>query len=372
MDVVMTSPSRAPLPYGGRLMFAQSWEDPACDRRALCPGPRDTIVAITSGGDNVLEFLLTDVERVIAVDLNPTQTYLLELKIAAFRHLSHAEMLQLLGVRPSGEARRLYARLRDALNGEAREYWDSHLDWLDRGVLVSGGFERYFALLRGALRWTVGRARIQRLFTLDPEEQRRFYEREWNGFRWRAFIRIGCSKTVLGSRLDPSWFAHAEGVTSFGAHFANLAAHAIGTLPARSNYFLAQILLGRYVDEAQVPQYLQLQNFAVIRSRLDRLQPVTGDIGEVLASLPDRAADCFALSNAFEYGPAELFERAKRELRRVARPGARIALRNLLAPRRLADDPAFVVDTVLSEELRLADRGFIYSRFEAGKLRDAQ
>src|SRR5438045_4090672 len=57
-------PPAGQLPYGGRLMFTQSWEDPACDRRALRPSPGETIFAITSGGDNVLEFLLTDPEQV--------------------------------------------------------------------------------------------------------------------------------------------------------------------------------------------------------------------------------------------------------------------------------------------------------------------
>ena len=361
----------SPLPYGGRLMFTQSWEDPACDRRALCPAPGETIFAITSGGDNVFEFLLTDPARVISVDLNPTQTHLLELKIAAFRRLSHAEMLALLGVAPPRHARRLYGGLRDALSPSARDYWDAHLEWLDRGVLTCGGFERYFALLRGMLRWIVGRRRMERLFTLRPDEQPRFYEREWNGLRWRAFIRIGCSKAVLGNRLDPSWFVHADGERSFGAHFAGLAAHAIGTLPARSNYFLAQILLGRYLDETQTPAYLRAEHFTTIRSRIDRLEPVTADVGDALAALPARSVDSFALSNVFEYSPADLFDRSKREVRRVARPGARVALRNLLAPRRLADDPAFVVDAPLSEELRRADRGFIYSRFEAAQLRGA-
>src|SRR5690606_9807357 len=86
------------FPYGGRLMFTQSWEDPACDLRALCPKSGDVLFAITSGADNVLEFLLSDPAFVLAVDLNPTQNYLFELKAAGFATLRHAELLQLLGV----------------------------------------------------------------------------------------------------------------------------------------------------------------------------------------------------------------------------------------------------------------------------------
>jgi S-adenosylmethionine-diacylglycerol 3-amino-3-carboxypropyl transferase len=361
-----------PAPYGGRLMFTQSWEDPECDLAALRPRPGETILGVTSGGDNVLGFLLSGASQVIAVDLNPTQTWLLELKMAAFRRLTHAELLELLGVRRPAAARALYARLRGDLSPEGRTFFDAHLPWLDSGLLVAGGFERYFAMLRGALRWIVGRRRMARLFTLPRDRQREFYEREWNNLRWRALLRVVCSKWMLGRRLDPTWFEHADGIGSFGAHFTGLASHVIGDLDARSNYFLAQILLGRYVDEAEVPAYLRPEHFDTIRARLDRLRPVTADVGDLLARLPDRSVDAFALSNVFEYSPPGLFSRAKVELRRAARPLARFALRNLLAPRRLADDAAFVVDPDLGERLRLADRGFIYSHFEAATLRETQ
>ena len=354
------------IPYRGRLMFAQSWEDPACDLAALQSQPGDTILAITSGGDNVLGFLLTDPQQVIAVDVNPAQTYLLELKKAAFRRLTHTNMLVLLGVR-AGDRLARFDRLRDDLSPSARAFWDTKKRCLARGLLTQGAFERYYAMLRAMLGTVIGRRRLERLFTLSFEEQRDFYEREWDTWGWRMLVRIGCSRYVLGQRLDPSWFAHAD-VPSFGAHFFRLAEHVIAELPARSNYFLAQLLLGRYLDEATVPEYLKEEHFGTIRNRLDRVTAITADIGQALSELPRASIDCFALSNVFEYSPRELFDRSMATLVRVARPSARLSLRNLLAPRRLASHPAFVVDTTLSRRLRDADRGFIYSSFEAARL----
>jgi len=355
------------VPYGGRLMFTQSWEDPACDLAALRPQPGETVLAIISGCDNIFGLLLTDPAQLIAVDLNPAQVYLLELKRAAFRRLSHAEMLNLLGVRAGAERQWLFQRLRGDLSPTALEFWDAREEWFDRGLLTRGGFERYYAMLRALLRVVIGRRRLERLFTLRLAEQRDFYIQDWDTLRWRALVRIACSKYVLGKRLDPSWFAHAE-VSSFGKHFARLAEHVVAELPARSNYFLAQLLLGRYLDEDTVPDYLRAENFETIRQRLDRISAVTADIGAAVEALKPQSIDCFALSNVFEYSPLELFERTREMLVRAARPGARFALRNLLAPRRLADHPAFLIDTGLSARLRDADRGFIYSRFEAATL----
>jgi S-adenosylmethionine:diacylglycerol 3-amino-3-carboxypropyl transferase len=362
------SESNSPqLPYGGRLMFTQSWEDPQCDLAALRPQPGDTILAIISGGDNVFGLLLSDPAEVIAVDLNPTQVYLLELKRAAFRGLTHGEMLVLLGVRGGADPQPLYQKLRPDLSPAALEFWDARVAWFDQGLLVRGGFERYYAMCRAMLRIVIGRRKLERLFTLRPAEQRAFYSQEWNTWRWRALLRIACSKYVLGKRLDPAWFAHAE-ISSFGAHFARLAEHAVAELPARSNYFLAQIFLGRYLDENSVPEYLRPENFETIRERLGRITPVMADIGSAVSALAPQSVNCFALSNVFEYSPPALFEQTLSALVRASRPGARFALRNLLAPRRLADHAEFSVDASLSAELRDADRGFIYSRFEAATL----
>jgi S-adenosylmethionine-diacylglycerol 3-amino-3-carboxypropyl transferase len=352
-------------------MFTQSWEDPACDLAALRPQPGETIFAIISGCDNVLGFLLTDPARVIAVDLNPTQTYLLELKRAAFRGLSHAEMLELLGVRASTRRRSLYERLRDDLNPAALGFWDNHRPFFDLGLLVRGGFERYYALVRTLLRVVIGRHRLEKLFTLQPDAQRGFYDREWDTWRWRILLRLVCSKYILGKKLDPTWFTHAE-ITSFGEHFTRIAEHAIAELPARSNYFLAQLLLGGYLDEDSVPDYLRAEHFETIRCREDRIHAEIADVGAAIKALDPQSIDCFALSNVFEYSPQDLFEQTLPALVRAARPGARFALRNLLAPRRLADHAEFWIDAELSAQLREADRGFIYSRFEAASLASAK
>jgi S-adenosylmethionine-diacylglycerol 3-amino-3-carboxypropyl transferase len=120
-----------------------------------------------------------------------------------------------------------------------------------------------------------------------------------------------------------------------------------------------------------VPDYLRAEHFETIRQRLDRISAVTADVGDAVEALDPHSVDCFALSNVFEYSPRDLFERTLTSLVRAARPGARFALRNLLAPRRFEGHPEFLVDLDLSARLRNADRGFIYSRFEAATLANA-
>lgn len=353
-------------PYDGKLMFTQSWEDPACDRTAVEIQPGDHVLAVTSGGDNILEFLCDDPAKIIAVDINPAQTWLFELKRAAFNRLDHQTMLDLLGVGNRLVAAEIYREVRTDLSPQARAFFNDRIDWFNAGLLTQGGFERYFAILSRIIALAVGRRNMETLFTLSPDQQQDFYRNNWNGWRWRTLIRFGCSKWLLGNRLDPSWFRSSDNA-DFGGHFLKLAEHVLTRIPTRDNYFLAQMFFGRYLA-GSVPAYLRAENFATIRDRINRIEPRTADIGDALRALPPRSIDVFALSNVFEYSPVALFDAGKDEILRVARPGARLALRNLLAPRRLADDPRFIVDVDLSERLRMNDRGFIYSRFEAARL----
>jgi len=63
-----------------QLLFGMSWEDPASDQRALSIKPGETLVTIGSGGCNSLTLLLDDPGKVYAVDINASQSSLLELK----------------------------------------------------------------------------------------------------------------------------------------------------------------------------------------------------------------------------------------------------------------------------------------------------
>src|SRR6516165_2482340 len=71
------------------LIYNTCWEDPALDRQALQLTEDDRLVVITSAGCNALDYLLSGCGEVNAVDMNPIQNALLELKTAAALSLDH-------------------------------------------------------------------------------------------------------------------------------------------------------------------------------------------------------------------------------------------------------------------------------------------
>ena len=116
--------------YSRSLVYNTCWEDPAVDRQALQLTSNDTILVITSAGCNTLDYALQAPRRIHAVDANPRQTALLELKIAGIRGLDFEDFFLLFGHGRHARFRDLYGDvLRRDLSSFAQSYWDKNGAW---------------------------------------------------------------------------------------------------------------------------------------------------------------------------------------------------------------------------------------------------
>ena len=348
------------------ILYAQCWEDPEIDREALRIGPDDTVFSITSGGCNTLTFLIDNPRTVYALDLNPRQNYLLDLKMGAFAALPYGEMLELLGVRPSRRRRELYARVRGALALASRRYWDERQVKVDQGLMHAGRYEGYMRLLRHCLERFKGKRLIREFFDAeDPAERVRLYRQQWDTAFWRLFTRVFLSRTMMTTLFTKEFFTFVEGSFSFGSHFAQLVERALTRMPLRENYFASYILLGRYYDEDHLPPYLMREHFDLIRSRLARVHMITGTCGGFFTAMPNDSIQQFNFTNIFEWLPEEDLEGILREAWRVGSPGAVMTYRNLLVRRERPPALRMMIeqDRTLAAALHARDRSFIYRNY---------
>ena len=117
-----------------------------------------------------------------------------------------------------------------------------------------------------------GRRKIERLLSLESlQEQREFFDREWNTRRWRLLFPALLNRWTFNRAYDPAFFRGVEN-PSFADHFRRLVEHALCDVPVRNNYFLHQMLLGTYPNQVPdgVPPYLERTQREVLRARLDR------------------------------------------------------------------------------------------------------
>jgi S-adenosylmethionine-diacylglycerol 3-amino-3-carboxypropyl transferase len=372
-------PRERPAPAGARpdrqaprfwlrgIRYASCWEDAAVVAEGLAPLAGARCLSVASGGDNTFSLLARRPESVLAVDVNPAQLALVELKAAAFAALPHADLVRFLGATgaprrsdPLGPWRlRTYATtLRPRLGARARALWDAQTRRLATGVVHSGRLEGYFQLFRRVvLPLAHRRATVDALLApMDPAARERFYEEVWDTPRWRLLARLFFGREAMG-RLgrDPACFRHVD--RPVGPAILARARHALSTQPAHANPYLRYILTGGF--EPLLPDYLRPEHHEPIRDGLSRLTLREATLEAVLPGLAAASLDAFNLSDVGEYVSPAAFHALLREVRRTASRGARIAWWNLLAPR---EHPA---DLDASLEVRAADSAALHERAQA-------
>ena len=154
-----------------KLVFTHNWEDPESDHAALNIKSNDTVLTITSGGCNVLGFLLFDPEVIYSIDINPAQSYLLELKIAAIKCLGFDDFISFAGLKEHDNRAKLYDRMKPFLSKEALGFWNQHDKILAHGFVMNGKYERFIRLAGKFLNLLQGKKRVQGLFNEKSKEE---------------------------------------------------------------------------------------------------------------------------------------------------------------------------------------------------------
>lgn len=88
---------RRPKGFPPTFLYSLSWEDPREDAKVLDINPNDTVLTLTSGGCNALDIILQGARCVVGVDMNPAQSYLLELKRVAVIRLPFEDVWKIFG-----------------------------------------------------------------------------------------------------------------------------------------------------------------------------------------------------------------------------------------------------------------------------------
>lgn len=326
--------------YSRSLVYNTCWEDPAVDRQALCLKPTDTVLVITSAGCNVLDYALAGAKRIHAVDANPRQNALLELKLAAIRKLDYDDFFALFGHGYHPSFPLLYReKLRGELSDFARKFWDDRLAWF---ASKQGSF--YYHSLsgmvaRGFRTWFRYRPElasgISALFSAgDIEEQRQLYREHVSHRLWSRPINWMLGRQITMSMLGVPYpqrkevqAQHPHGVAGF---IREAVEYVIEELPLRDNYFWRVYFGGRYTPEC-CPEYLKEDNFLALKNgRADAIQFHTSLITDFLED-SEEAIDKFVLLDHMDwmscYYPEALIEEWNLILDRAA-PGGRIIFRS--------------------------------------------
>lgn len=259
--------------HGNNLVYNTCWEDPRLDREALQLTSEDRVLVITSAGCNALDYALTGPAHVHAVDMNPRQNALLELKLAGIRKLQYEDFYGLFGNGHHLKAASIYqSTLRSELSPWSQTYWDKWIKFFDnprrtfyyRGT--SGAFARMIHYY------------IDRAAKLRPEvndimaagsvaEQQEIYGRIKERF-WSRSLRFALNRDTTLSMLGVPKAQRQQienqypgGILSF---IQDSMEAVFAKLPMHDNYFWRVYITGSYTPTC-CPEYLKPDNFTKLQ-----------------------------------------------------------------------------------------------------------
>ena len=351
-----------------RIAYSTCWEDFDIIKEALKIKKGDTVLSITSGGCNVLNFLIHDPKKIIAVDFNPNQNHILRLKIEAIKHLNHQDFIELFGIVRTNRSLKTYRKLRKYLPKETQVFWNRNSRAIKKGITYNGKQERYIHSVGQYLRYLKGEGiLIDFLKSKNLKEQTEFFNKNLKDFSWKLYFNIVYNKPVMMIAKDKFVFNQIED-SSYHIKFRKRVENAALSVPAKNNHFMSFALLGYYLNEYYYPHYFKKKNFEYLKKRVDRIEIKTGPIQEILKDLPDNSINKFNLSNVLDWTSMEEFKNIICDVIRVGKDKSRFCYLNTLMKRHI---PKFTnIKSYKKEANRLLkkDKSFLYENFEIGEI----
>jgi S-adenosylmethionine-diacylglycerol 3-amino-3-carboxypropyl transferase len=274
--------------HGNNLVYNTCWEDPRLDRTALKLGPDDNVLVITSAGCNALDYALVSPNHVHAVDMNPRQNALLDLKMAAIRNLEFGDFFKMFGEGRLPGVKEIYQqKLRSELPAWSQQFWDKKIKWFDNRKKTF-----YYRGTSGAI------ARMIRMYTdnvirvrphLDSlmnaesvEEQKTIYETHLKKKFWSGLMKFTMNRDTTMSMLGVPKAQRRQIETQYEGGLVKFIQDCMQSvfadLPMKDNYFWRVYMNGAYSREC-CPEYLREENFQKLKGGLvDRISTHTDSV----------------------------------------------------------------------------------------------
>ncbi len=326
--------------HGNNLVYNTCWEDPRLDRVALDLTPDDDVLVITSAGCNALDYTLVGPNHVYAVDMNPRQNALLELKKAAIRELEFDDFFRMFGEGFYSGVQNVYQpKLRPHLSERSRAFWDKRIRWFDnpkrsfyfRGT--SGSFARMMNVYIDKV--IKVRPQIERMLNAQSmEEQHAVYYDELYDKFWTGLVKFTMNRDTTMSMLGVPKAQRRQIEDHYPGGLVKYIQDCVEgvfvKLPIKDNYFWRVYMNGSYTREC-CPEYLREENFNRLKQgQLDRLTTHTDSVQGFLEKF-DGTISRFILLDHMDWLSDHFFPYLEAEWQAIidkARPDARILWRS--------------------------------------------
>lgn len=279
-------------------IYNLSWEDPAVDIKTYGPFKNKNISMITTGGDNVLDYLIEDPNSISTYDLNKHQNYLLELKMACISSLKREEFMDIFGKNNGILFRHKWNSIEKHLSKDASTWWKNNISIMDNflfsgSISIIANFFWFFTRILG-LR--------DSLKKMNQERTMEFQLKVFNDYKTSFLFMTKIADKLL------YYFISFAGVPirqynmiETSNLITELAMYLFTkTNLAKDNYFYWGYIYGEWNDEC-CPRYLKEEYYDLVKSRLNRINIYTNYLGESNNNNNNHKTDIYILLDHMDW-----------------------------------------------------------------------
>jgi len=320
--------------FNQAINYSSTNEDSNSEILSLDVKKSDTVLCITGSGSRCLDLLIKKPGKIVSIDLNPCQNYLLELKLAAIKNLQYESFMQFLGVQSSSNRKKVYNLFRDQLSESACKFWDQNLKIIEKGVIYQGRWEKYFKLLSLTVRLSRPKLLAKLFEDISIIKQKKIWTEEWNDWLWQGFLKTIGEKVFWKYLLkDPGFYKYVPSDFNVPDYLIKRFDTAIQSFHFRKSTFLSLLFWGKFMESDVLPLHMQKENFEILKCHSDRICIVTSGLEEYLLSCKRGTFNKYSLSDFSSYTSDIEYYNIWHSIVLTARLNARVCERQFLVKR---------------------------------------
>lgn len=258
-------------------IYPLSWEDATVDREVLEINENDTLICITTGGDNILNYLIDNPKKIITCDFNKHQNFLLEMKMSAMKNLNHDEYYEMFFNKNVNVWMNYKNDLLNELKSEeCKEFWDVNGDNIFKDFIFSGSCKY-----------------IKFLLNIFPEEMRSFFRNNYDDIydQLRDYNKIRPT-VIFYSKICDFFLFQLNFIELLGVpqeqcntNMQNKCIDFIDYICTKTlikyNYFYKAYANSR-LEKYNLPTYCKQENYYNVRDQLNKIEIYTDSLENVL------------------------------------------------------------------------------------------
>jgi ubiquinone/menaquinone biosynthesis C-methylase UbiE len=265
-------------------IYPLSWEDANVDREVLKINEEDSLICITTGGDNILNYLIDEPKEIITCDFNKHQNFLLEMKMSSISVLNSDEYYEMYFNNNLSIWKKNKIELINNLKStESKNFWAVNGNDIFKNFIFSGSCKY-----------------IKYLIYIFPSYVYDFFNKDYNNLEEQQFsyykIRNKLTKftKIWDYFLFDLKFVELLGVpveqcnTNEQNKCIDFVDYICTKTFVKYNYFYKAYLNGK-LDKDNLPEYCKEKNYEKVKSQLHKIKIYTDSLENVLKTLDSKS-----------------------------------------------------------------------------------